>query len=1280
MKEVSAAWHRALVNDERAWVNEIRVHLVDIGKTLMLNNSDLWMDGLTIDDAVSDDSDFQVGTAIVNRLDLTINNIHGAYSGYNFLGADVFVKIGLQTDEGLEQIIKGRYWVNNAVYNGSLIKLECLDYMSNLDIPYSEVTTVYRATLEEIVDGICDKCDMNLACRGHSARWTAYKNTYIETRPADDDKISCREVVAWIAQLIGCYAKIITEDTGGLYLTFQWYDQDALNNVTSGLDGGIFDGIAVGSLTDYFNTETGMTTLSSSTSYDTWFSIDNSIGFIFNGETFDKIYIGSDSCFKFANEEPTTSGQQELKDVNICVYKGESSSIKYQEIAFGDNNAIKIRFSGYTQYSRRTSPYALTYEIFFVDNGQIVMNFITIPTTTSEQFGQCKIIEGASSTPFVPSTTPTVFEREDGTWIGNPVANTYQTGDTADGGSFNPWNTGDVADGGLLTDTDNVHFISSLYSRDISLDDVIITGVNVEYKTGNNSNAVAVESVGTSDYVVTISNNPFINSTNANTIANRLLTLLTGLRFRKASISHASDPSIDAGDVAVVFDAKGNAYPILISRTTFSISSAQSTVSSAQTPAHNASLGYSVETRNYVELSKNIDTEVDAVNTRITNEVATINQAIANANGLYLTTVEDQTTHAVTYYLHDKGDSSQGAGDGLSRSDIRIQFSDLGIMVTANGTAQTPTWYGLTTSGNMLTNLLSAKRIEVEDNSGYKLRLTSGGSYIVDPNDNVLAEYSSLVRLISSDSVSMLQLENNGIKVFRAKEGQTLSNATYGIRMGTSQGRAKITQFLGTLTSAPQTFTITTSYTFDPTGEVNIYFTDTGEKVGSGAYTRDGRNITITNAELEGKSFEVSFYVTDFVGYSLSVGENNTFGSSYSSAFGYNASATGFCSTAFGKGMAKGDYSVAYGYGNVHNAARYSVAFGSANATGVCCVAQGENTEAYGTGSHSEGGDGTYAFAAYSHAEGRGSDTSGLYSHSEGEHTNSVGTCSHAEGHYCRSVGTHSHAEGYGGDDETDAVSYGAKGSYSHSEGYKTTANGMHSHSEGDRCIANSDYSHSEGTQCQSTASYSHSEGKGCIASGQYSHSEGEGCTASAQGSHATGYYTEARGNYCYTSGHHTMCDFACATVIGKYNDACNDSTASHSSLGTYPFVIGNGTSGSRSDALRVTWEGNVRIAGSYLQISDKRLKEHISYLDDDAVEFVRGLKPVHFKKDDKDHVGFYAQDVEEIDKWNCMVGEMNNYKSLGYIELIAPLVKYCQKLEERISELEKIVKEKGDV
>ena len=59
-------------------------------------------------------------------------------------------------------------------------------------------------------------------------------------------------------------------------------------------------------------------------------------------------------------------------------------------------------------------------------------------------------------------------------------------------------------------------------------------------------------------------------------------------------------------------------------------------------------------------------------------------------------------------------------------------------------------------------------------------------------------------------------------------------------------------------------------------------------------------------------------------------------------------------------------------------------------------------------------------------------------------------------------------------------------------------------------------------------------------------------------------------------------------------------------------------------------------------------------------------------KWSNKKTTGFYAQEIEHIDPWNCFVNEdINGYKTLNYIGLIAPLVTYCQHLEKRITELE---------
>ena len=198
---------------------------------------------------------------------------------------------------------------------------------------------------------------------------------------------------------------------------------------------------------------------------------------------------------------------------------------------------------------------------------------------------------------------------------------------------------------------------------------------------------------------------------------------------------------------------------------------------------------------------------------------------------------------------------------------------------------------------------------------------------------------------------------------------------------------------------------------------------------------------------------------------------------------------------------------------------------------------------------------------------------------------------------------------------------------------------------------------------------YSYREGENCIASGNTSHAEGESTESRGINSHAQNYRTLASGAHSSAGGAYTIAQGHSQTAIGRYNIASGSPNTWSDSDNA--FIIGGGSSSVRKNAMAVTFAGNTTIAGTLTQSSDRRLKDHKAYLDEDAVEFINNLKPAHFFKDGESHVGFYAQDVKEADKWNCMTGEMNGFMTLGYTELIAPLVAYVQKLEKRIAELE---------
>ena len=130
--------------------------------------------------------------------------------------------------------------------------------------------------------------------------------------------------------------------------------------------------------------------------------------------------------------------------------------------------------------------------------------------------------------------------------------------------------------------------------------------------------------------------------------------------------------------------------------------------------------------------------------------------------------------------------------------------------------------------------------------------------------------------------------------------------------------------------------------------------------------------------------------------------------------------------------------------------------------------------------------------------------------------------------------------------------------------------------------------------------------------------------------------------------------------------------SADHGNAGQFAIYARSGPSSTQTSTLigtpagALTWNGT-----SIVQTSDRRLKKHQAYLSTEAIQFVQKLNPAFYKKNDMNQIGFYAQDIEQIDPWNCLVGESEGYKTLNYIGMIAPLVTYCQYLEKRIDKLE---------
>ena len=227
MLAISKEFQQELYNGNRDYLLYVDVTLKN-GIILNFTNDEIWENSFKIEDATSDTDGFNIGSAIINKFTVTIENIKDQYSLYDFEGAEVRVYIGMKLPSGrIEKIKKGIYTVDDPSYDGITITLECLDRMAFFERKYDS-SLPYPATLGQIVYDACRNCNVSLK----SANF--YNSSYVVTSRPSDEEITYREIVAYIAQLSASYARFDSEGQ----LEFKWYDKEVFD--FDRLDGGDF--------------------------------------------------------------------------------------------------------------------------------------------------------------------------------------------------------------------------------------------------------------------------------------------------------------------------------------------------------------------------------------------------------------------------------------------------------------------------------------------------------------------------------------------------------------------------------------------------------------------------------------------------------------------------------------------------------------------------------------------------------------------------------------------------------------------------------------------------------------------------------------------------------------------------------------------------------------------------------------------------------------------------------------------------------------------------------
>lgn len=216
MRNLSSNWKEKVKNGmDVHYLKYADITLTD-GTVLNLTSADLWQNGLSFEDSVSSDSTFDIGSAIVNVLDLSINNFNGEYSGYDFEGAEVVAYVGLELDnETTEKIrICTMTVVEQPEDETVTIDLTCEDNMRKFDRNYSDSKLKYPATRGQIIRDACEVCGVTLQTTSFD------RDDYIVQIRPDDEALTFRQVLQWVAQ-IGCQW-LRCDEYGRLCV--KWYD------------------------------------------------------------------------------------------------------------------------------------------------------------------------------------------------------------------------------------------------------------------------------------------------------------------------------------------------------------------------------------------------------------------------------------------------------------------------------------------------------------------------------------------------------------------------------------------------------------------------------------------------------------------------------------------------------------------------------------------------------------------------------------------------------------------------------------------------------------------------------------------------------------------------------------------------------------------------------------------------------------------------------------------------------------------------------------------------
>lgn len=260
---------------------------------------------LSITNQCSDNENIEIGQVYIGEFNCTFLDVN--IDRNSWYGKEISINFGQMLANGsYEDIPLGVFTVSEAEYTESGITVKAYDVMAKLDKNCGEL--IAGATPYNLARKVCQKCEVTL--ESTEADFRNFANfDVIFGAYAENDISTYRDVLAWIAQLCGCF--ITASRTGGI--VFKSYNSDAVDTID---DEHRFTGC---SFSDYSTRYTGMSVVNMDTQTTSYYDVKPDDALTYN--------LGSNPYLQIAVSHSLTTMRRNilnvLAEINFTPFKAK---------------------------------------------------------------------------------------------------------------------------------------------------------------------------------------------------------------------------------------------------------------------------------------------------------------------------------------------------------------------------------------------------------------------------------------------------------------------------------------------------------------------------------------------------------------------------------------------------------------------------------------------------------------------------------------------------------------------------------------------------------------------------------------------------------------------------------------------------------------------------------------------------------------------------------------------------------------------------------------------